>query len=119
MLCGGGTLASGNLTCARRMLPKVSTNTLLHSHAAHVSWLCSGMNQGPRTLSYNPAENSVLITSDVDGGIFELYTIPKDTRGENAPVSRAVSASELRHYSYWCCTHVSRALVWREGRCEW
>jgi hypothetical protein len=44
------------------------------------------MNQAPRTLSYNPAENAVLLTSDVDGGSYELYKIPKDARGDNAPV---------------------------------
>lgn len=45
------------------------------------------MNQAPRTLSYNPAENAVLLTSDVDGGSYELYKIPKDARGDSAPVS--------------------------------
>lgn len=45
------------------------------------------MNQAPRTLSYNPAENAVLLTSDVDGGSYELYNIPKDSRGDAAPVS--------------------------------
>lgn len=47
----------------------------------------AGMNQAPRTLSYNPAENAVLLTSDVDGGSYELYNIPKDSRGDAAPVS--------------------------------
>mmetsp|Transcript_49934 Transcript_49934/g.159794 ORF Transcript_49934/g.159794 Transcript_49934/m.159794 type:complete len:1224 (+) Transcript_49934:158-3829(+) len=40
----------------------------------------TGANQGPRTLSYNPAENAVLVTSDVDGGSYELYVIAKDSR---------------------------------------
>lgn len=35
-------------------------------------------NQGPRTLSYNPAENSVLIQTDVEGGTWELYSLPKE-----------------------------------------
>ena len=35
-------------------------------------------NQGPRTLSYNPAEHSVLVHSDVEGGTWELYSLPKD-----------------------------------------
>jgi hypothetical protein len=44
--------------------------------------------QGPKTLSYNPAENALLITSDVDGGSYELYIVPKETaRGDTAPVS--------------------------------
>ncbi|CAI5484716.1 unnamed protein product [Closterium sp. Yama58-4] len=45
----------------------------------------TGSNQGPRSLSYNPAENSVLICSDADGGSYELYTVPKDAgRGGGA-----------------------------------
>ncbi|XP_042477803.1 coatomer subunit alpha-1-like [Macadamia integrifolia] len=39
------------------------------------------LNQVPRTLSYNPTENAVLICSDVDGGSFELYILPKDGVG--------------------------------------
>ena len=47
-----------------------------------------GANQGPKTLSYNPAENCLLITSDVDGGSYELYTVPKEAaKGDTAPVS--------------------------------
>ncbi|EPS65879.1 hypothetical protein M569_08896 [Genlisea aurea] len=45
----------------------------------------NGLNQGPRTLSYSPTENAVLVCSDVDGGTYELYVIPKDNnygRGE-------------------------------------
>lgn len=41
----------------------------------------SGGNQGPRSLSYNPAENAVLVCSDHDGGSYELYVIPKDAAG--------------------------------------
>jgi hypothetical protein len=44
--------------------------------------------QAPKTLQYNPAENALLITSDVEGGVFELYIIPKESaRGDTAPVS--------------------------------
>lgn len=32
----------------------------------------------PRTLSYNPAERSVLVTSPVDGGTYELIVLPRD-----------------------------------------
>jgi coatomer protein complex subunit alpha (xenin) len=35
-------------------------------------------NQGARTLSYNPAENSALVQSDADNGTWELYPLPKD-----------------------------------------
>ena len=36
----------------------------------------------PRALSYNPAERAVLITSTVDGGTYELHSLPKDFAGE-------------------------------------
>ncbi|CAN6480928.1 unnamed protein product [Victoria cruziana] len=41
------------------------------------------LNQGPRTLSYSPTENAVLICSDVDGGSYELYIVPKDSVGRS------------------------------------
>lgn len=41
----------------------------------------TSLNQGPRTLSYSPTENAVLICSDVDGGSYELYIVPKDVFG--------------------------------------
>ncbi|XP_022763202.1 coatomer subunit alpha-1-like isoform X1 [Durio zibethinus] len=41
----------------------------------------TSLNQSPRTLSYSPTENAVLICSDVDGGSYELYVIPKDSIG--------------------------------------
>ena len=44
------------------------------------------LNQGPRTLSYNPTENAILIWSNVDGGSYELYIIPKDGFGRGDTV---------------------------------
>ncbi|KAJ3379936.1 hypothetical protein HDU84_006278 [Entophlyctis sp. JEL0112] len=41
----------------------------------------------PRTLSYNPAEHSVLICSAAEGGTYELYTLPKDTSGDTREAS--------------------------------
>ncbi|KAI8140852.1 coatomer protein alpha subunit [Fennellomyces sp. T-0311] len=35
----------------------------------------------PRTLSYNPAERAVLVTSPHEGGIYELYHLPKTLSG--------------------------------------
>ncbi|KAL7619948.1 hypothetical protein AAE478_010495 [Parahypoxylon ruwenzoriense] len=35
----------------------------------------------PRTLSYNPAERSVLVTSPTDGGSYELINLPRDGSG--------------------------------------
>jgi len=48
-----------------------------------------GLNQGPRTLSYNPAENAVLLCSDVDGGSYELYIIPKESSGRSEATQEA------------------------------
>lgn len=39
----------------------------------------------PRTLSYNPAERSVLVTSPTDNGIYELINLPKDASGAVEP----------------------------------
>ncbi|KAM7264739.1 hypothetical protein ACFE04_002422 [Oxalis oulophora] len=41
----------------------------------------TSLNQSPRTISYSPTENAVLLCSDVDGGSHELYVIPKN--GDN------------------------------------
>ncbi|CAD7703860.1 unnamed protein product [Ostreobium quekettii] len=50
----------------------------------------AGLNSGPRSLSYSPADNAVLLTSDVEGGSFELYTLPKDpSRGDSAPDAKS------------------------------
>lgn len=39
----------------------------------------------PRTLSYNPAERSVLVTSSADGGSYELINLPRDGSGAIEP----------------------------------
>lgn len=39
----------------------------------------------PRTLSYNPAERSVLVTSSTDGGSYELVSLPRDGSGAIEP----------------------------------
>lgn len=49
----------------------------------------NSLNQGPRTLSYSPTENAVLICFDVDGGSYELYAIPKDSLGRVDTVPEA------------------------------
>lgn len=36
---------------------------------------------GYRGLQYNPAENSLLVTSDAEGGTYEMYTLTKDMAG--------------------------------------
>ncbi|KAK0582815.1 hypothetical protein LWI29_029895 [Acer saccharum] len=49
----------------------------------------TSLNQSPRTLSYSPTENAVLICSDADGGSYELYFIPKDSIGRGDSVQDA------------------------------
>ena len=46
----------------------------------------------PRSLSYNPAENAVLVCSDAEGGTYDLYMVPRDAArgGGEASVVRAV-----------------------------
>lgn len=39
----------------------------------------------PRTLSYNPAERSILVTSPADNGIYELVGLPRDSSGATEP----------------------------------
>ena len=39
----------------------------------------------PRTLSYNPAERSVLVTSPADNGSYELIALPKDAAAASDP----------------------------------
>lgn len=41
----------------------------------------------PRTLSYNPAERAILVTSPADGGIYELINLPRDTTGAADPTN--------------------------------
>ncbi|KAL6527457.1 hypothetical protein OROGR_016547 [Orobanche gracilis] len=51
------------------------------------------LNQAPRTLSYSPTENAVLVCSDIDGGSYELYVIPKDSYGKGDTVQDAKRGS--------------------------
>ncbi|KAI9827073.1 MAG: hypothetical protein M1826_006437 [Phylliscum demangeonii] len=39
----------------------------------------------PRTLSYNPAERAILVTSPADGGVYELISLPRDASGAIEP----------------------------------
>lgn len=54
-------------------------------------------NQGPRSLAYNPAENAFLVQTDVDGGSFELYALPREAGNrEAAPeAKRGMSSSSV------------------------
>eukprot|EP00201_Polytomella_parva_P004063 CAMPEP_0175079292 /NCGR_PEP_ID=MMETSP0052_2-20121109/24734_1 /TAXON_ID=51329 ORGANISM="Polytomella parva, Strain SAG 63-3" /NCGR_SAMPLE_ID=MMETSP0052_2 /ASSEMBLY_ACC=CAM_ASM_000194 /LENGTH=1320 /DNA_ID=CAMNT_0016349591 /DNA_START=62 /DNA_END=4023 /DNA_ORIENTATION=+ len=44
-----------------------------------------GSNNGPKALSYNPAESCVLVSSDLEGGSFELYNVPKEPIRSDVP----------------------------------
>eukprot|EP00884_Botryococcus_braunii_P010188 jgi/Botrbrau1/19170/Bobra.0077s0079.1 len=56
----------------------------------------SGVNQGPRSISYNPAESAVLVMSDQDGGSYDLYIIPKEGAGRDSPeAKRGMGASAV------------------------
>jgi coatomer protein complex subunit alpha (xenin) len=39
----------------------------------------------PRSISHNPAENAILVTSPADGGSYELVNLPKDASGAVEP----------------------------------
>jgi coatomer subunit alpha len=39
----------------------------------------------PRTLSYNPAERAILVTSPTDSGVYELISLPRDASGAVEP----------------------------------
>ncbi|KAI9758268.1 MAG: ATP-dependent DNA helicase chl1 [Chaenotheca gracillima] len=39
----------------------------------------------PRTLSYNPAERAILVTSAADSGVYELINLPRDASGAVEP----------------------------------
>lgn len=41
----------------------------------------------PRSLSYNPAERAVLVTSPTDGGCYELISLPRDAAGAVEPTN--------------------------------
>ncbi|GJZ95208.1 coatomer subunit alpha-2-like protein [Tanacetum coccineum] len=62
----------------------------------------TSLNQGPQTLSYSPTENAVLICSDVDGGSYELYIVPKDNinRGGAWDDNNVFIFTTLNHIKY-------------------
>lgn len=57
-----------------------------------------GLNTQPRTLSFNPADNTLLLTNAVDGGCYELYQLPK-------------SVNEFRDAANDCKTGAATAAV--------
>ncbi|KAF4226438.1 hypothetical protein CNMCM6805_004597 [Aspergillus fumigatiaffinis] len=51
----------------------------------------------PRTLSYNPAERAILVTSPTEGGTYELIHLPRDATGAVEPtdVKRGQASSAV------------------------
>lgn len=51
----------------------------------------------PRTVSYNPAERAILVTSPTDGGVYELIHLPRDATGAVEPtdVKRGQASSAV------------------------
>ncbi|KAJ2591592.1 hypothetical protein IWW49_001457 [Coemansia sp. RSA 1797] len=43
----------------------------------------------PRTMSFNPAEKAVLLTSDAEGGSYELYNLPRQVNGQVSDSAQA------------------------------
>ena len=60
----------------------------------------AGSNGGFRSVSYNPAENAVLLTTDHDGGSYELFSIPKDASGTSVVSYSSPFAWQRPHLSY-------------------
>ena len=49
-----------------------------------------------RTLSYNAQDRAILISSDVEGGYYELYEIPKDGKGsDNVEAKRGLGVQAI------------------------
>ncbi|MCJ1432588.1 hypothetical protein MMC27_001945 [Xylographa pallens] len=51
----------------------------------------------PRTLSYNPAERAILVTSPADNGSYELINLPRDASGALEPtdIKRGLGTSAV------------------------
>jgi len=77
----------------------------------------AGTNSAHKTLSYNPAENAVLLTSDVEGGSYELHILPKDAgRGETVSVTPPpLVSSPCLFLEHDCLNLVSQAVLWGCG----
>ncbi|KAJ2895543.1 hypothetical protein IWW38_002280, partial [Coemansia aciculifera] len=43
----------------------------------------------PRSLSFNPAEKAVLVTSDAEGGSYDLYSLPRQFNGQASDAGQA------------------------------
>lgn len=65
----------------------------------------AGTNSAPRAMSYNPAENALLLTYDADGGQYELYNVPKDPNGRDSAPVCVVVIVVYRLLCMGCCVH--------------
>ncbi|KAJ3109062.1 hypothetical protein HDU97_009180 [Phlyctochytrium planicorne] len=63
-----------------------------------------GQGSPPRTLSYNPAENAVLICSNHEGGTYELLYLPREMTGD----VREIQGGDARKGSGQACVFIGR-----------
>lgn len=49
----------------------------------------------PRSLSFNPAERAILVTSPADGGSYELINLPRDGSGDTTDTKRGQGNSAV------------------------
>eukprot|EP00241_Pyramimonas_parkeae_P000140 CAMPEP_0114250424 /NCGR_PEP_ID=MMETSP0058-20121206/14690_1 /TAXON_ID=36894 /ORGANISM="Pyramimonas parkeae, CCMP726" /LENGTH=1223 /DNA_ID=CAMNT_0001364079 /DNA_START=173 /DNA_END=3845 /DNA_ORIENTATION=- len=68
----------------------------------------TGANQGARSMSYNPAENAVLINFDAEGGSYELYIMPKDVTGGSRTDQQVNDDTESKRGQGTCACFVAR-----------
>ncbi|PRP73576.1 coatomer protein complex [Planoprotostelium fungivorum] len=52
----------------------------------------SGLHARTKSLVYSPENNAIILTSDVDGGIYELYMLPKE-KAENYEPKKGMGTS--------------------------
>ena len=86
----------------------------LHSHG-------NGAPQnGIHTMSFNPAENAVLLTAQSDGGVYELYQLPKsgeaDSTSEGKRGAGKFCVLSLAGMHACSCLHVCQRPVDLAGR---
>lgn len=69
--------------CQNARVASPEINSAFHTE---IELAVAATSAAPRSLSYNPAENAVLLGSDADNGSYELYVVPRDSKGEASPV---------------------------------
>lgn len=49
----------------------------------------------PRSISYNPAENAILLSDEADNGSFQLVMLPRDGRGDSVDAKQGTGATAV------------------------